>query len=687
MPSISAGTEIRDLGVIAVAGKRRKHPVSAARVQLACGRFARIRRLPVPFRWRCLMAAAAGTAAGTYGSSCGRPAARELEQLRRAAKAATGHGPRAAAEIMFGVLSPAWRLDPKAAVVVAPLLQAARALRAGQLDLASWRNTAAAVNAGAARAVGPVAAALRSLRELGLGDDMECWAGVPAAPHGWRPAEQTRRSTERVVMAAWSRAECRKVAARRPCFAHLAGGVDKWATRRLLAADALAPEAAGALRSVMCGSIVTEAVAAKWKGDAGMCPHCGLAPEDHEHRLWRCPAWEGVRRAALATAPRSEPLPLDVLALRQMLPEGVALSGILPMPPLLGALAEAAGSEDPLLPPQAALLPDSPRRTVWSDGACLYPDDPLLARAAWGLRCEGVDNPNFAGPVDGQQTAQRAEVTAALAAARVVGGPIDLASDSQYVVRACAKIVAGTDVREWEHADLWQHLVDAVRSGRLQARWVPAHKTPAEARRLGMSERDRLGNAAADGNAGAAAALRAPPPGLVRTRRRELELLGAAQRVLAAAQQAALAAAPPAARRRRRDWRQVRRGTRARATSAPAGAAPAGRAAHPAARPRRSGDDEPVGSGAMIAAFFAGRSWWPHTLAQGPGQVVCLRCGGCAPTRATMLERACPGWTDRLPVSGQALLLLGELRCAGGSVADFARLVAQRIAQLPKVPD
>ncbi len=64
------GTEIRDLGVVSVAGRRRRHPVSAARMQLACGRFARLRRLPVRFRWRCLKGAAAGTAAGTYGASC-----------------------------------------------------------------------------------------------------------------------------------------------------------------------------------------------------------------------------------------------------------------------------------------------------------------------------------------------------------------------------------------------------------------------------------------------------------------------------------------------------------------------------------------------------------------------------------------------------------------------------------------
>jgi ribonuclease HI len=128
----------------------------------------------------------------------------------------------------------------------------------------------------------------------------------------------------------------------------------------------------------------------------------------------------------------------------------------------------------------------------------------MLARAAWGLRCDGLHEPNYGGPVDGSQTAQRAEVTAVVAATRVVGSPIDLATDS-------ANIAAGADVAEWEHADLWQQLVDPVRSGRLRARWVPAHKTAAQAQHLGVSERDRLGNAAADGNAGAAAARRALP--------------------------------------------------------------------------------------------------------------------------------------------------------------------------------
>ncbi|CAK0871689.1 unnamed protein product [Prorocentrum cordatum] len=288
------------------------------------------------------------------------------------------------------------------------------------------------------------------------------------------------------------------------------------------------------------------------------------------------------------------------------------------------------------------------------------------------LGARGLAAPNLAGPVDGLQTAQRAEVTAAVAAARVVGGPI----------------AASADPRDGEHADLWHSLVDAVRSGRLRARWVPAHKTPAEAHRLGLSERDRLGNAAANGNAGAAAASRAPPPDVVRARCQELQLLEAAQRVMAAAQQAALAAAPPAARRRQRDWRRVRRGARARAASALAADAPAGQVAQAPACPRRSGAVAPVSSGGMLAAFFAGRSsWWPHALARGPCHVFCLRSSGSATSAAGLLGNACPGWRERLPARCQAALLLGELPCAGGSAEAFACLAAQRIAQLPKVPD
>ena len=66
-----------------------------------------------------------------------------------------------------------------------------------------------------------------------------------------------------MLLAAWARREAREVAGRRADFAHVAVGMDRWATRRLLESGQLAPDAAGALRAVLAGNVVTESVAAK----------------------------------------------------------------------------------------------------------------------------------------------------------------------------------------------------------------------------------------------------------------------------------------------------------------------------------------------------------------------------------------------------------------------------------------
>eukprot|EP00959_Pyramimonas_sp_CCMP1952_P362865 7598722-Pyramimonas_sp.AAC.1 len=77
-PLLASRPGFRDLGVAAGAGPARRCAVEKARVRVATGRFARIGRLPVAFGHRCLLGAAAGTAAGLYGAACGRPPAREL---------------------------------------------------------------------------------------------------------------------------------------------------------------------------------------------------------------------------------------------------------------------------------------------------------------------------------------------------------------------------------------------------------------------------------------------------------------------------------------------------------------------------------------------------------------------------------------------------------------------------------
>ena len=691
-PDIPVGVAAKDLGVVAATGRARRSPLVPARCQLAVGRFRRVGRLPVPFAWRCRLGAAAGTSAGVYGAACGSPAPREVTALRHAAKAAVCRGgQRWAAEVVFGLLSPSWRLDPAAVVVLAPLVQFVKALRAGRLPLTDWRVTADALIQRRGRRNGPVAAAMRGLATLGLGANAECWTGVVSAPHGWRPAEHTVAESLHVLLQAWHSSQWRALAGRRPAFAHLAGGVDEWATKRLLNTGRLAPDAAAALRVVLAGGVVTERVATKWSGRPPLCPHCRLADEDAAHRHWLCPAWEAARAEATGA-------PGAAARLRSQVADGVALTGVVPARADLTALAQEAAEDDPQLPAPPPLRAGA-RQTVYSDGACLHPTDPLLARAGWGL-CMPPPPPTAAasgparalgGPVGGPQTAQRAEVTAALAAVGAVDMEIDLVSDSRYVVNGIASIAAGAVVEEWRHADLWTRIAPHVRSGRLHARWTPAHLQEKEYAARGLAEGDRLGNAAADAAAGAAATARLPQPTVIAARNEELLRVELVQKVLALTELAALranhgqvGAAPPRVRRR---WGIVRRAPR-----------PAVQAAEPTARappPRRgarAASSQPAAwqppTTQHLQTLFAGRAWLPHAAAQGPRHAACLRCGESAGSYAQLAAVPCAGWAHALPSRVGALLLLGPLlQRAGGSAAAFGAALQRRLGQLPEVPD
>lgn len=184
---------------------------------MACGRFARVVGLTAGFRdGGALVGAAADTVAGLYGAACGRPSAQQLEGLRRVARSAVCKGgQRAAAELVFCILSPTWRLDPKAIAALAPHRQVLRVTRSGTFPQHLWQTIVAAVTAGVGRRDGSVVAALTSMNLLGLGQNVTCWEGVPSAPHGWRSAEHSLHASMRHLLAAWFRAECRKVSARR----------------------------------------------------------------------------------------------------------------------------------------------------------------------------------------------------------------------------------------------------------------------------------------------------------------------------------------------------------------------------------------------------------------------------------------------------------------------------------------
>ena len=378
--------------------------------------------------------------------------------------------------------------------------------------------------------------------------------------------------------------------------------------------------------------------------------------------------------------------------LRNQVSDGVALTGVVPARADLVVLAQEAAAADPRLP-----APTPPRvgarQSVHSDGACLHPTDPLLARAGWGLHIAVAGQPArvLGGPVGGPQTAQRAEVTAAMAAIGAVDTDIDLVSDSRYVVNAVASIAAGACVEEWAHADLWVCIVPHVRSGRLRARWTPAHLQAAEYAERGLDEGDRLGNAAADAAAGAAAAARLPPPAIIAARGKQLLQVEQVQKVLAFTELAALranhgriGAGPPRVRRR---WGMVRRAPRpAVQATAPPAATP-----RPQRRARAASSPPAVWQPPAeqhVRALFAGRTWLPHAAAQGPRHAACLRCGASARGYAQLSAAPCSGWALASPPRVGALLLLGHrLQRAGGPASAFEAALQRRLGQLPPAPD
>jgi hypothetical protein len=266
-------------------------------------------------------------------------------------------------------------------------------------------------------------------------------------------------------------------------------------------------------------------------------------------------------------------------------------------------------------------------------------------------------------------------------------------SDSRYVVNGVAALAAGASPAEWKHADLWERLAPHARAGRLRARWTPAHLDQADYAKRGLDEKDRIGNAAADVAAGAAALARGPAEDLVAARTAEVEQLELVQRVLALTELAALRAnhnprgtAPPRVRRR---WNLIRRGARSRNGAAVEPAPPNDPAQR---RARRSASAPaavwrpPTPSG--LRDLFAGTAWVQHAAAQGPRLAACLRCGAAAARWTHLAASPCSGWAGALPRRVAALLLLGgELRSAGGLAAAFEQVLRRRLGQLPAAPD
>jgi ribonuclease HI len=117
---------------------------------------------------------------------------------------------------------------------------------------------------------------------------------------------------------------------------------------------------------------------------------------------------------------------------------------------------------------------------VFTDGACI--GNPGPGGWAWAVSTE-----DFCSGAEAHTTNQRMELTAVIEAVRAHSGPLEIVSDSTYVVNCFRdRWWAGWIRRGWRNSknepvanrDLWEPLVHElieVRKGEVAFRWVKGH--------------------------------------------------------------------------------------------------------------------------------------------------------------------------------------------------------------------
>jgi ribonuclease HI len=128
-----------------------------------------------------------------------------------------------------------------------------------------------------------------------------------------------------------------------------------------------------------------------------------------------------------------------------------------------------------------ASAPDAPRPVIYTDGACIGNPGP----GGWGW-ARGKEH--YASGAEPRTTNQRMELTAVLEALRANPGPVEIVSDSTYVVNCFRdRWWQGWRRRGWRNSkgepvanrDIWEPLVTEVIDVRgeraIAFRWVKGH--------------------------------------------------------------------------------------------------------------------------------------------------------------------------------------------------------------------
>ncbi|WP_417833226.1 ribonuclease HI [Thalassospira xiamenensis] len=124
---------------------------------------------------------------------------------------------------------------------------------------------------------------------------------------------------------------------------------------------------------------------------------------------------------------------------------------------------------------------DNKRVEIYTDGACSGNPGP----GGWGaiLRFNGVKKEMSGG--DPETTNNRMEMMAAISALEALKRPcvVDIYTDSSYVRDGITKWIFGWQKRGWKTADkkpvknveLWQRLLEALKTHKVEWHWVKGH--------------------------------------------------------------------------------------------------------------------------------------------------------------------------------------------------------------------
>ena len=227
------------------------------------------------------------------------------------------------------------------------------------------------------------------------------------------------------------------------------------------------------------------------------------------HCFWRCPAWAHLRIA-------------------DDIPHGAALAGLPPCTRNLGIVMEEDElvkmqddfGNDADIPLKPCNPPGQQRVVIWTDGSTSHQADARFRRAGAGIFYGIGDDMNLALPLPGKvQTNQRAELFAVVKLLEREWRPVQIRSDSQYVVNGVKNFCAWQKLG-WrgDNSDLWSQLAGLLTQRPLEdveITKVKGHATHQDVECGAVLPEDKAGNDGADGLARAAASTQAAPADLL----------------------------------------------------------------------------------------------------------------------------------------------------------------------------